>query len=149
MDDYNQENMLQELQNGFGDKLEITEDQFFTFLKITPADLLALMKKLRDNYGFNYLTNVSSVDSGDEFEVIYHIYSIPQNYKIAVKASIPRNKAEIDSVFSIWPAADWQEREVYDLMGIKFAGHPNLIRVLLPDDFEGHPLRKDFDMGGR
>ncbi|MDD3894991.1 MAG: NADH-quinone oxidoreductase subunit C, partial [Syntrophomonadaceae bacterium] len=92
----------------------------------------------------NQLSNLTSVDYGEEFEMVYHLYSIPENIKICVKTRIPRNMPEADSLITIWPAADWQEREVYDLMGIRFNGHPNLIRVLLPDDFDGHPLRKDF-----
>lgn len=80
----------------------------------------------------------------EEFELVYHLYSIPENYKICIKTRTPRNSAQVDSLFSIWPTADWQEREVYDLMGITFKGHPNLVRVLLPEDFTGHPLRKDF-----
>lgn len=142
------EKMQAELQQKMGTRLEITADRFFTFLNIHPADLLILMKELRDNYKFNYLANITSVDYGEKFAVVYHLYSLPENHKIAVKTYIDRSLAEIDSVFSVWPTADWQEREVYDLMGIKFKGHPNLIRVLLPDDFEGHPLRKDFDMKG-
>ncbi|MEA1962001.1 MAG: NADH-quinone oxidoreductase subunit C [Bacillota bacterium] len=149
MSEYSLEDMLQALQEQLGEKMEVSSDSFFTFLRVAPGEVLGLAKNLRENYGFNHLANLSSVDYGETFEIVYHIYSIPENDKIAIKTSVPRNKAEIDSVFSVWPTADWQEREVYDLMGIKFKKHPNLIRVLLPDDFEGHPLRKDFKMEGR
>jgi NADH-quinone oxidoreductase subunit C len=147
--EYRLEDMLQALQEQLGEKLEVSQDRFFTFLQVSPGDVLSLCKTLRENYGFNHLANLTSVDYDDTFELVYHIYSIPENHKIAIKARVPRNKAEINSVFSVWPTADWQEREVYDLMGINFKNHPNLIRVLLPDDFAGHPLRKDFKMEGR
>jgi NADH-quinone oxidoreductase subunit C len=147
--EYSLENMLQALQEKLGEKLELSTDRFFTFLQVGPGDVLSLCKNLKENYGFNYLANLTSVDYGDTFEVVYHIYSIPENNKIVVKTRVPRNRPEVDSVFSVWPTADWQEREVYDLMGITFKKHPNLIRVLLPDDFVGHPLRKDFKLEGR
>ncbi|KUG04899.1 nadh-ubiquinone oxidoreductase chain c [hydrocarbon metagenome] len=145
----NLEQMVQDLSKSLGDKLISSNDGFFEILKIEKTELRALMLKLRDEYGFNHLANLSSVDYNEEFEVVYHLYSIPANDKVCVKTRVPRNSAEVDSLIDIWPTADWQEREVYDLMGIKFKGHPNLIRVLLPDDFDGHPLRKDFVMGGR
>lgn len=149
MEDFNLEKLVQELQEEMGEKLQISNDQFYTYLKVEPGELLSLMRKIKEVYGFNHLSNLSSVDYNENFELVYHIHSIPECHKIAVKTSVPRNRAEVDSLFSVWPTADWQEREVYDLMGIKFKGHPNLIRVLLPDDFEGHPLRKDFKMEGR
>lgn len=147
--EYNLEIMLQALQEQMGIKLVLSHDRFFTFLQIDPGDVLALSKTLREKYGFNYLANLTSVDYDDSFEMVYHLYSIPENHKIAMKARVPRNNPEIDSVFSVWPTADWQEREVYDLMGITFKNHPNLIRILMPDDYTEHPLRKDFKMEGR
>ncbi len=149
MQDFNLEQMVQNLEEQLGDKLRTVMDQFFTVLNVEKSELKTLMLRLRDNYGFNHLANLSSVDYNEEFEVVYHLYSIPTNHKICVKTRVPRNSAEVDSLIDIWPTADWQEREVYDLMGIQFKGHPNLIRVLLPDNFDGHPLRKDFVMGGR
>lgn len=148
MSNNNLPDMINNLTSLLGENLKITEDQFFTKIEVNKAELTNLMRELRDKYGFNYLSNLTSVDYGEEFELVYHLYSVPDNNKICVKSRVPRHAAEIDSVINIWPAADWQEREVYDLMGIKFKGHPNLIRVLLPDDFEGHPLRKDFVIGG-
>jgi NADH-quinone oxidoreductase subunit C len=147
--EFSLERMIQELEGLLGDKVRTGSDQFFTVLYIDPAALTILMGKLRDEYGFNHLANLTSVDYGEEFEMVYHLYSIPDNNKVLVKTRVPRTLAELDSLISLWPTADWQEREVYDLMGIKFKGHPNLVRVLLPEDFEGHPLRKDYLMGGR
>ncbi len=138
------ETMAAALKSIYGDKLHISTDKFFTKLIIDKTALLDLMQQLKDDYGFNQLSNLTAVDFGEEFEVVYHLYTLPGNNKICVKTRTPSSLPEVDSLIDIWPATDWQEREVYDLMGIKFKGHPNLIRVLLPDDFEGHPLRKDF-----
>lgn len=138
--------MLNELQSLMGDKLQVSTDPFFSWLNISPDKLLDLMERLKKDYGFNYLANLTSVDYDENFELVYHLYAIPENHKIGVKARVPRHQPQVDSVISIWPTADWQEREAYDLMGISFKGHPNLVRVLLPDDFVGHPLRKDFKM---
>lgn len=149
MREYDLDDMLQALQEQMGEKLVLSQDRFFKFLQVDPEDVLALAKTLRERYEFNYLANLTSVDYGESFEVVYHIYSIPENNKIVLKTRIPRNNPEIDSVFSVWPTADWQEREIYDLMGITFKNHPNLIRILMPDDYDAHPLRKDFKMGGR
>jgi len=132
-----------------GDQFEISSDAFFTYLRINSEDILSLLQILREKYGMNYLADLTAVDFGEEFEVVYHLYAIPdKGLKLAVKTRVPREKAELYSVISVYPTADWQEREVFDLMGIRFSGHPNLIRVLLPNDFVGHPLRKDFRREG-
>lgn len=141
----NLEQITTELQTNMGDRLQVYPDAYFTGLKVKPADLLDLMVYLRDQVGMNYLANLTATDLGEEFEVIYHIFAIPDNgLRIEVKTRCPRTQADIPSVFSFYPTADWQEREVFDLMGISYQGHPNLMRVLLPDSFVGHPLRKDF-----
>jgi len=144
MSKINIEKMLTELQELMGDKLQISRDDSFSWLNINSEALLDLMGRLKNDYGFNYLANLTSVDYGEAFEMVYHLYSIPDNAKVGVKTRIPGNAAEVDSLVSVWSTADWQEREVFDLMGIRFKGHPNMIRILLPDEFEGHPLRKDF-----
>jgi NADH-quinone oxidoreductase subunit C len=149
MNNIRQDNIFENLQALMGETLEITSDAFFTYLKINPEEIVSLMQALREKYGMNYLANVTAIDYGEEFEVVYHLYAIPDNgLKLAVKTRVPREKAELPSLYSIYPTADWQEREVFDLIGILFSGHPNLIRVLLPDDFVGHPLRKDFKKEG-
>ena len=98
------------------------------------------------------LSCISGLDNGPEtgtMEVIYHLYSIPYDLRIALKVELPRNQEdepgpEVDSVSGIWKTALWLEREVYDLFGIQFRGHPDLRRILLPADWKGHPLRKDY-----
>ncbi|MCE7993509.1 MAG: NADH-quinone oxidoreductase subunit C [Roseivirga sp.] len=96
---------------------------------------------------FDSLSCITGLDNGVEkasMEVIYNLYSIPYNHHLTVKVNLGRAKPEIDSVTSVWKAADWHEREAYDLLGIHFEGHPDLRRILLPADWEGHPLRKDY-----
>ncbi|MBO8137737.1 MAG: NADH-quinone oxidoreductase subunit C [Desulfotomaculum sp.] len=108
------------------------------------------MYRLRDEYEFNYLTDETAVDYGDYFEVIYNLSRVPQGDILMVKTKVDKEKAEVPSVFEVWPGAIWFEREIFDLLGIKFTNHPDLRRILLDDSFEGHPLRKDFQwVGGR
>jgi NADH-quinone oxidoreductase subunit C len=142
------DDILKDLQERFPDSLQVSQDEWLTYLLVKPESVQPLMTELKDKHGFNHLANLCAVDYNEEFEVIYHLYSIPLSHRISVKTRVPRDKAQVSSLVEIYPTADWQEREAYDLMGIIFAGHPNLIRVLLPDDFVGHPLRKDFTMKG-
>jgi NADH-quinone oxidoreductase subunit C len=105
--------------------------------------------KRDDKTPFNYLSDLTCVhypDRGDApFEVVYNLFSISTNERVRLKAQTSE-AAGIDSVTGVWPAANWLEREVYDLFGIRFAGHPDLRRLLLPPDWEGYPLRKDFPL---
>lgn len=87
---------------------------------------------------------VSSLDNKDRLTAVYHLYSYTHRHRITVKVDAPRDDARIASVESVWKHANWMEREEYDLMGIVFEGHPDLRRVMLPDDWVGHPLRKDY-----
>jgi NADH-quinone oxidoreductase subunit C len=114
-------------------------------------DALAL---LRDDpaLGFDMLMDLTAVDHSaradgprlPRFEVVYHLYSIASNQRLRVKVGVDPEACEVDSVVSIWPAANWMEREAFDLYGIGFRGHPDLRRILLYEEFEGHPLRKDY-----
>ncbi len=94
--------------------------------------------------GFERFGFVTAVDRGDVFEMVYRLQSAEFGAGIFLKTEIPRDKPTIETLTDLWPAADWQEREVYDLFGIEFAGHPDLRRILLPDDWVGFPLRKDY-----
>ena len=96
---------------------------------------------------FDHLATISGIDNGPDkatMEVIYNLYSIPKNLSLMLKAEIPRDHPEVKSLTPIWKGADWLERETYDLYGIIFEGHPDLRRILLPSDWEGYPLRKDY-----
>ena len=106
-------------------------------------------------FGFNMLMDLAAVDylhweeKGSRFEVIYNLYSLPRNQRLFIKALVPETDPEIDSVTSVWPAADWYEREVWDMFGIRFNGHPNLKRILMYEEFKGHALRKDYPYNKR
>lgn len=93
---------------------------------------------------FDYLMSLTAVDWSDRFDVVYHLYSIPLKHYITLKLKVDRQSPAVPSVVSVWKAADWQEREVYDMFGISFEGHPDLRRVLLEPEWEGYPLRKDY-----
>lgn len=96
---------------------------------------------------FDMLSCITGVDNGAEagtMEVIYNLYSIPYNHHLMIKVMLPREQPVVETVSHIWKTADWHEREVFDLFGIHFRNHPDLRRILLPADWEGHPLRKDY-----
>ena len=116
---------------------------------VARASLLEIMRLLRDEPGldFEMLTDLTAVDYlGEEprFELVYHLYSVKRNHRVRIKSRVPEQDPEIASLVSLWPSADWMEREVWDLYGIRFRGHPDLRRILLYEEFEGHPLRKDY-----
>ena len=117
-------------------------------------DFLLHLKK-EPEFQFNLLIDLFAVDylhweeKEIRFEVIYNLFSLSKNHRLFVKAGVPELHAEIDSVVSVWPAADWFEREVWDMMGIVFKSHPNLKRILMYESFQGHPLRKDYPYNRR
>jgi len=108
---------------------------------------------LRDHQDcpFNFLSDVTCVDwfpSEPRFEVVYHLLSILKKERIRLKVRLASDSAVVDSVTSVWPSANYFEREVFDLFGVRFTGHPYLRRLLMPEDWEGHPLRKDYPVEG-
>jgi len=112
-------------------------------LVVAPSNLHTAAAELKE-LGFQRFGMVTAVDRGDDFELVYRLQSDRFRVGMFLKTKVPRDEPVIETVTDLWPAADWQEREVYDLMGIEFRGHPDLRRILLPDDWEGHPLRKDY-----
>ncbi|MFQ5964613.1 MAG: NADH-quinone oxidoreductase subunit C [Candidatus Scalinduaceae bacterium] len=107
-----------------------------------------------DELSFDFLSDLCGVDKtrlGDNntFEVVYHLYSLKRNHRVRIKVQIPVSNPTINTVTNVWNTANWHEREAYDMFGIIFKGHPNLERILTPDGFEGHPLRKDYPLKGR
>lgn len=107
------------------------------------AEVLAAAHELK-RLGFDRLGMVTAVDRGEWLVLVYRLQSRSLSAAVFMKTKVPRDNPVVDSVYDVWPAADWQEREVFDLFGIVFEGHPDLRRIMLPDDFEGHPLRKDY-----
>ena len=116
------------------------------FVVIEPAHVRSVLALLRDDpvLRFEMLLLVTGVDRLDHFEVVYHLASLVRGHRIALKAILSHDDPHIGSVAAVYPAARWHERETYDLVGIVFDGHPHMRRILLPDDWEGHPLRKDY-----
>lgn len=118
-------------------------------VRIEPSDLRNVCINLHRNATtfFDMLSCITVVDNGPDagtLEVIYNLYSIPYNHHLALKIMVPRDQAEIDTVEDVWKTANWHEREAYDMYGVKFRNHPDLRRILLPADWDGHPLRKDY-----
>ena len=140
----------------FGENIILNEDTFSPQPSITIANdrLLEVCQFLhvQPQLYFDFLTCITAIDNGAEvgtIEVIYHLNSIPYEHGFVLKVEVERNKADeplpqVYSLTPIWKTADWHEREAYDLVGINFVGHPDLRRILLPADWEGFPLRKDY-----
>ncbi|MFX3634095.1 MAG: NADH-quinone oxidoreductase subunit C [Candidatus Pristimantibacillus sp.] len=105
----------------------------------------AALLKRHEEMRFTYLRNVSGVDYESHLEVVYHMVELASKLELTVKVRVNRESPEVASVASIWSTANWNEREIYDLLGIPFAGHPDLRRIMMSDDWVGHPLRKDYE----
>lgn len=121
---------------------------------VNKDDIIAICTFLRDDDAllYNFMMDLTAVDYlGKEprFEVVYHLYSLKFNRRVRIKARVSEDDCSIDSIASVWPSADWFEREVFDMYGIAFKGHPELRRILLYEGFEGHPLRKDYPIKKR
>ncbi|MEM1002162.1 MAG: NADH-quinone oxidoreductase subunit C [Bacteroidota bacterium] len=132
-----------------GLSIEQTENCTPKGITISSQHLKAVCELLHENeqFYFDMLSCITGIDNGVEsgaMEVIYNLYSIPFERSLTIKVALDRKKPEVASVFDIWRTADWHEREVFDLFGIHFSGHPDLRRILLPADWNGHPLRKDY-----
>ncbi len=120
-------------------------------LEIEPAAIVAVCRFLKGEQGFVRLSSVTGVDrypAEPRFEVVYHLHALGPCRRLRLKCRLPGAEPEIDSVTSVWRAAEWYERETFDLFGVRFRNHPDLRRILLPDDWEGHPLRKDYAITG-
>ena len=116
---------------------------------IDSSRIVDVARLLRDDpdLAFEMLTDLTAVDylcEEPRVEVVYHFYSVARNHRVRVKARVPEDAPELPSVVDLYASADWMEREVFDMYGVRFAGHPRLERILLYDGFEGHPLRKDY-----
>ena len=111
---------------------------------VTAADFPAVLRALKEKEGFDRLGNLTAVDWKDHIEMVYHLYNMEENVKLEVKAALDSAAPVIESATALYPGAEFEEREVYDLMGVEFLGHPDLRRILMPDDYPAHPLRKDF-----
>jgi NADH-quinone oxidoreductase subunit C len=120
-------------------------------LEIAPEKIVTTCRYLKDQEQFERVSTVTAVDrypAEPRFEVVYHLHSVARNERLRLKCRLPGENPEIDSVTAVWRGANWYEREVFDLFGIRFRNHPDPRRILLPEDWEGHPLRKDYPVTG-
>jgi len=123
-----------------------------TTLYVESGEIHEVARFAKEDLGFTYLVDVSGVDNfGDEprFEVVYELYQFDTGEHLRLKISVSEDALEVPTVSDLWPTADWHEREVYDMYGIKFAGHPDLRRILMWEGYPFYPLRKDFPLAGR
>ena len=135
----------------FGDSIkELKSDKpVDPFIIVSAEKIAEAGAYLRDyeEFLFDQLMCLSGVDIGDgNLATVYHLYSFEKKHKIILKTIVPKDKTDTPSVSGIWLTANWHERESFDLIGINYTGHPDLRRILLPDDWEGHPLRKDYQV---
>jgi len=135
-----------DLVSRFPDLVKPDERKGFEGYLVEPKDLVEVATALRDEMGYDYLSSITGVDYIDEqkIEVVYHFFKSTGGTALTLSAQVDRDKAEVPTLIHLFPSADFQERETWDLMGIKFTGHPDLRRILMWDGFEGHPLRKDY-----
>ena len=127
-----------------------------TFI-VDPVKIVEVLTILKEELGFTFLVDLTAVDylgiKSPRFEIVYYLHRFGeyynQNIRVRVKTKISEDNSTIDSVTSIWKGADWLEREVFDMFGITFNGHPDLRRILMPEDYDEYPLRKDFDVRNR
>jgi NADH-quinone oxidoreductase subunit C len=119
------------------------------YLVVDPEIVSEILTLLRDDEGYDYCVDLTAVHypkrEGTQFEIVYILYSFAKNTRVRVKTQIAEGQS-IPSAVPIWPTANWLEREVFDMFGIQFTGHPDLKRILMPDGWKGHPLRKDYDI---
>lgn len=123
-----------------------------TTLLIAADALIEICLACKEEYGFDYLIDISSLDHfGQEprFQMVYELYSLEKNIHLRLKFDVSEDSLEVPTVHEIWPTANWHEREIYDMMGIRFSGHPDLRRILMWDGYPYFPLRKDFPLEGK
>ncbi|MFT6055241.1 MAG: NADH-quinone oxidoreductase subunit C [Roseivirga sp.] len=139
------------INSALGEELVLSVDENASpkAIIIDAKDLIEVMSFLQsdEQLYFDSLSCITGIDNGPEaktMEMVYNLYSIPFNHHLMVKVKLERENPAIDSLTQLWKTADWHERETYDLLGIYFNNHPDLRRILLPADWEGHPLKKDY-----
>jgi NADH-quinone oxidoreductase subunit C len=152
--------ILAELQRRFGDAIVETHDQRGDLTAIVARDaILTVLAHCRDDVvlAFDVLMDLTAVDylrypgreDGPRFEVVYHLYSIAHNHRLRLKVRLDEDDAAVPTAVALWPIANWLEREVWDMFGVRFEGHPDPRRLLMYEEFVGHPLRKDYPINRR
>ena len=134
------------------DVTETLDQQGDPLVYLKRASVLKVMRALKvdPEFQFDILMDLFAIDylhweeKALRFEVVYNLYSTTKHHRLFIKVSVPEKDASVDSLTSVWPAADWYEREAWDMFGVSFKGHPNLKRILMYEEFKGHALRKDY-----
>jgi NADH-quinone oxidoreductase subunit C len=146
------QDIFDSLSKSFGERIQgKTEFRDETSFTLAAGDLREIAKFCRDHLSFDYLLDITSIDNfGEEprFEIVYHFYSMPHALHLRLELKVSEEVGAVDTISDIWPTANWHEREIYDMMGIKFNGHPDLRRILMWDGYPFFPLRKDFPLAG-
>jgi len=144
--------LVDSLGKAFGEKIQAkTEFRGENTYTIAASDLREIAKFCRDEFSFDYLLDITSIDNLSEeprFELVYHLYSMLHGVHLRLKLKVPEEIGAVDTVSDIWPTANWHEREIYDMMGIRLNGHPDLRRILMWEGYPFFPLRKDFPLEG-
>ncbi|WP_028307357.1 NADH-quinone oxidoreductase subunit C [Desulfitibacter alkalitolerans] len=132
----------------FGDKVQLVEGLDYPTFILNRESFLDIVTALKEDqeFNFSFLLDITAVDYEESIQGVYHLMNLEEKIIIRLKVDLDKDKPAISSLVSLYRGADLQERETFDLMGVYYEGHPNLKRVLCPDDFQGHPLRKDFSM---
>lgn len=120
-------------------------------IEIAPAKILEALRRAKSSLAFEQLTTVTGVDrfpSEPRYEIVYHLHSFSKKLRLRLKSRISGQNPEIESACAVYRSANWYEREVFDFFGVNFLNHPDLRRIMLPDDWQGHPLRKDYPVTG-
>lgn len=142
------EELTEYIKENFSGEIEVIEnDQTEPYLIVKTGEVISFARFIHDDLKLQmtFLMNLSGVDTREAFEIVYNVCSLKYKHRIFFKIILDRTKPEFESAISVWPSANWYEREVWELFGINVAGHPNLTRFLLPDDWDqGAPLRKDW-----
>jgi NADH-quinone oxidoreductase subunit C len=115
-------------------------------VEVPAASLLETLRVLRDVYGYRYYVMGGGIERGTGFEVVHAVRNLETGDTLFVSTTVPKDAPEVDSGAFVYAGAEWHEREIFDLFGVRFRAHPDLRRILMPDEYEGHPLRKDFAM---
>lgn len=140
-----------ELEKRYDGFVRVAQENPDLVVEVAREKLLEVCRFLKDtpDFEFNFLIFITAVDREDYLEVVYCLRSMSKFHQIMLKVKVPADNPEVPSLTGIWPAANFDERETYDLLGVRFTGHPDLSRILLPDDWEGHPLRKSYPVDKR
>ena len=139
--------ILERVKNQFGDRiLEVADRKLDPFAVVDPKAIVEIGRYMKNDpeLQMDCLSNESGVDYKDRIEVVYHFFSYQRRHTAVLKVKLPRDNPSVETLENVWKSANWMEREIFDLLGVNFEGHSDMRRILMPEDWQGYPLRKDF-----